>query len=146
MRMYRAGFTFIELLLSIALITIIVSVSAPVVVAFQHQSNLNSAKVVVQEAWRRAQSMSQSGEGDSAWGVNVASGAVTVFKGASFVLRDVLYDEVYDITSSINASGFVEVVFSKLTGFPQSSGTLILTDINNDTQTISINAKGMASY
>ncbi len=144
MRMHRAGFTFIELLLSIALITIIVSVSTPVVVAFQRQSHLNSAKGVVQEAWHRAQAMSQSGEGDSAWGVNVTAGSVIVFKGASFALRDVLYDEGYDIAPSINANGLVEVVFSKLTGFPQSSGTLTLTDTNNDTQTISINVKGMA--
>lgn len=142
--MSRFGFTLLELLLSIALIIIVAGVSAPVVVAFQRQNYLNIAKTVIVESWRRAQVVSQAGEGDTTWGVQVGIGTVTVFKGTSFAVRDPLYDEVYDIAPSISPSGAVEIVFSKLTGFPQSSGTLILTDTNNDTQAMSINAKGMA--
>lgn len=71
---------------------------------------------------------------------------MTLFKGASYVARDVVYDEVFDVPTSITPSGVSEIVYTKFTGLPSVTGTVTLTSNTNETRSITINAKGTASY
>ncbi len=140
------GFTLIEVLLALSVIAIILGISAPVYQSFQVRNDLDIAATTIAQSMRRAQTLSQAVDGDSVWGVDVRSGSITVYKGTSYVARDATYDELFDLQSSITASGLSGVSFAKFTGIPQATGTITLTSNANETRTIIINAKGTVTY
>jgi Tfp pilus assembly protein FimT len=134
-----------EMLLSLAMLAILLGVSLPLYLSFQVQNQLTVAADTVVHSMRRAAVLSQASEGDTTWGVHVESESVTLFQGASYAARDTDYDEIYE-TAAFTTSGVTDVVFSQLTGYPDTTGTLTLTGATNDTQSITINAKGAVSY
>lgn len=144
--MKKRGFTLIELLLSIATIAIIAGIAVPIYQAFQVRNDLDIATVEVAQSLHRAQLLSQAVDGDIGWGIKLLSGSLTVFKGASYALRDATFDETFAIPTSIVPSGVSEVVFAKFSGLPQTTGTTTLTSNINETRNITINAKGMVNY
>ena len=141
----QRGFTLIEVLLSVAIISLIVGMSLPIYRAFQTKNDLDMTAETVAFALRRAQTYARGVKADSQWGVSIQSGALTVFKGASYAARDTSYDESSVISGGIVVGGLSEVVFTKLTGQPSTTGTVALT-VNNDTKTVDINAKGTVAY
>ena len=143
---YQKGFTLLEVMLSIAAIAIIAGVSIPVYQSFQVKNDLDIAANTIAQVFHRAQLLSQSGEGDSSWGVNISSGSITLFRGTSYASRDQGYDETYQMPLSLSPSGLSEVVFEKLTGLAQSTGTAVLTATTSETKSITINSKGTISY
>lgn len=140
------GFTILEIFLSVSLITAIAAIGIPVYREFQVRNDLDLAANGWVSALRRASILSQGVDGDTSWGAKVQSGNVTLFKGASYVLRDADFDETYDMPITIIASGLDEVVFSKFTGLPSVAGTTTLATITEDTRTITINVKGTVTY
>lgn len=141
-----AGFTLIEVMLSVAVIAIVAGISAPVYQSFQVRNDLDIATVSTAQGLRRAQVLAQAVDGDTSWGLRIQSGNLTLFKGVSYAGRDTIADEVTLVPTSITPSGVSEVVYSKFTGLPQTTGTLTLTSNANETRTITINAKGMVNY
>lgn len=141
----KKGFTLLELLLSITILTIIVGIGIPVYQSLQNNNNLDIAKTTVVQGLRRAQELSRSGEHDAMWGVKVQSGSITLFKGATYAARDSAFDELFDTPSNIVPTGSTEIVFSKFYGIPNTTGTLTLT-LNNTVQTLNINEKGTLTY
>ncbi len=141
-----AGFTLIEVLLSVAAITIIAGVSIPVYQSFQVRNDLDIATVEIAQGARRAQILSQSVDGDIAWGVKIQSGMIVIFKGNSYATRDVAFDEIFEMPISIVISGISELVFAKFTGLPTTTGTTTLTSSTNETRNITINVKGTVNY
>lgn len=144
--MKNAGFTLLEVLLSVAAIAIIAGISVPVFQSFQVRNDLDIATVEIAQSARRAQALSQAVDGDTSWGVKIQSRSLTVFKGASYAARDINFDEVFDTPTSITPSGLSEIVFVKFTGLPQTAGTITLTSDANETRNITINQKGMVGY
>ena len=144
--MKNAGFTLIEVMLSVAAIGIIAGISIPIYQSFQVRNDLDIATVEIAQSARRAQTLSQAVDGDTSWGVKIQSGSMTVFKGISYVARDSTFDELFDVPTSITPSGISEVVFAKFTGLPQTTGTITLTSNTNETRNVTINQKGMVSY
>lgn len=142
----KHSFTLIELLLSVALIAIITSFSSPVLFRFLANDYLYDSENILIMSLKRAQILSQGSFMDSDFGVKLQSGTITVFKGASYALRDVSYDEIYDLSTSITISGITELVFSKFFGYPDNFGNIIMTTNTNDSKTISINSKGGIDY
>lgn len=140
------GFTLIEVLLSIALISLIVGIGTPLYQSFQNKNELDIATTTVVQSLRRAQTLSRTGEGDSAWGVRIALGSITVFRGTVYATRNQSFDENFQMSTQILPSGLTEVVFQKFTGTPQSSGTLTLTLNATDTVTVGINDYGTITY
>lgn len=142
----KLGFTMIEMLLSISIITIILGISTPVYQSLQGKNDLSIAATTIAQALHRAQTLAQSGDGDALWGVKMESGAVTVFQGASYASRDTNFDEVYGNSAGISVSGITEIIFDKLTGEPSPTGTINLALNNYETKNITINEKGMVNY
>ncbi len=136
----------LEVLLSIALISILAGVSVPVYRSFQVRNDLDIATVEIAQSARRAQTLSEAVDGDMSWGVKIQSGSIAVFKGTSYIARDTTFDEVFEVPGSLTPSGVSEVVFEKFTGLPQTAGTITLTSDTNETRNIIINQKGMVNY
>ncbi len=140
------GFTLIEMVLSVAMLTLILGMTLPMLRTFTVRNDLDVAVNSVVQNMRRAQTLAYVGDGDTPWGLHVSVGSILIYKGASYATRDQLYDEVTTIPTSITVEGFNEVTFSKSTGMPQSTGTLTLTSIFNEARNITINQKGMVDY
>ncbi len=140
------GFTLIEVLLSIAIISILAGIGIPVYQSLQVRNDLDVAAVTIAQNFRRAQILSQAMEGDTTWGISIQNQSITLFQGASYAGRNQNFDEVFDVPNSIALSGTQEVVFAKFSGEPYTTGTVTLTTNTNETRNITINTKGMVSY
>lgn len=141
--MNQHGFTLIEMMLSISIVVILVGLSLPFYQSFQTRNDLATTAQTVAETVRRAQTYARGVSGDSVWSVEVQSSAITLFKGTSFSARDMTYDEAVSIPASISVSGSTEFQFSKLSGAPNTAGTITLSSTGQTARTVSINAKGM---
>lgn len=142
----KQGFTLIELVLSLSVIMIIAGLSTTVYQSFQVRNDLDIAAVTIAQSLRRAHVQAQAVDGDTSWGVDIRTGSITVFRGVSYAARDTTLDEVFEMPTSLTPSGIAEVMFTKFTGLPQTTGTITLTSNANETRTITINAKGTISY
>lgn len=140
------GFSLIEMLLSVAIIGILVAGSAPVFNSFVARNDLDVVGQQVASALRRAQTYARGMDDDSAWSVNVATTAVTLYRGTVFGSRNTAFDEVISLPATISVSGLSDVQFAKFTGLPNTTGSMIFTSNANDTRTITINAKGRVDY
>ncbi len=141
----HAGFTLLELLLSVAIVALLAGLSLPVYRTLMQKNDLDIATTSVGQSLRRAQVLSQAVDGDTTWGVNTQNYHITIFKGASFAARDTNFDETFDVPITISISGTTEVVFTKFTGLPQTTGTINLSTAN-DSRLVTINAKGTITY
>lgn len=142
----RRGFTLIEVLLAIGIITVLAGIGAPVFSRSLVKNDLDSAVISLAESLRRAQVLAAGSDGDANWGVRVASGSITLFKGPSFVGRDSSYDEVFSLPTNLSVSGISEVVMSKMTGYPNTTGTTTFTNVAGDSGNVTINSKGTVSW
>jgi prepilin-type N-terminal cleavage/methylation domain-containing protein len=141
---YR-GFTLIELILSVGVLSILLMISIPLTQRYVTRNNVDVLSNVVVQDLYRAQNLARSGENNGNWGVQIQSGVVTVFQGDSYVSRNQPKDETYSFASSITITGQNEYVFSKFTGKPTSAGSTTLTT-NSDTKVISVSADGVIEY
>ncbi len=145
-KFFLRGFTLPEVLLSVALLTIIGGMSMPMYRVFMVRDELDSVATTLAQNLRRAQSLSRAGSGDMTWGVRVGVGSILIYKGSNYVLRDSSFDENTSIPTTIVPTGVNEITFSKVLGVPSATGTFILTSQANETRTITINEKGMVDY
>jgi len=137
---HMKGFTLIELLLVIGGIGIIAALTIPVGVNFYRIQVLDETAGDILVALRRAQSQAMFQKNDSAFGVRFLSDSYVLFEGNSYG-EVPSQDEPFNLMGGITTSGIVEVDFAKLTGIPNTTGTLTITS-GNDSQGIHINAQG----
>lgn len=139
------GFTLLEILLAVSILVVITGISIPVFRSLQIRNDTEIAVNTIVQSLRRAQTLSQAVDGDSQWGVKVQPGSIVLFKGSTYAGRVVSFDETFDLPGTIAPSGVTEIIFSKLTGFSQNTGNLVLTAVNSN-KTIAINEKGTLEY
>jgi prepilin-type N-terminal cleavage/methylation domain-containing protein len=144
--MNQHGFTLVELLLSVAIMTMLIGLSLPVYETFVRRNDLDLTTQNVASAIRRAEVYARGVKNDSTWSVEFLSSGITIFKGPTYSTRDTSYDETVSLPGSVSISGDSEMIFSKLSGTPDAAGTVTLTSSANDTRTVVVNAKGMVSY
>jgi len=139
------GLTLSEILIVVAIIAILISFTLPLGLDFYRSQQLETQSQGVIQALRRAQLKAMSVEDDSRFGVYLTNDNYTLFKGSSYLTRDVNFDEVFDLPMIINVSGLTEVVFFKLEGKPNVTGNIILSG-DSDSRTININEMGRINY
>lgn len=138
-RMNRNGFSLIELMLVIGIVASLSGVVIPVYREYQVRNDLALATEQVTQGLARARLLSEAGQNDDGWGFYIPSG--TLFKGAQYALRDVVYDETYPMPSTITTTGLTEVSYAQLSGVPTSTGAITLTAINRDQRTVLISVQ-----
>jgi len=139
------GFTLLEVAFVLGVLALFAAIVGPVYRSLQTKNNLSIATTSVVEAIRRAQTLAENGKADLTWGVNLTSGNLTVFAGSSFASRQSAYDENLNLPGGIAVSGLSQIVFNKLTGLPQSTGTTTISNAFGCSQ-IGINAAGTVNY
>lgn len=136
----------LEVALSLAILGIMFGISMPAYRIFMIRNDLDIATMTLVQDLRRAQTLSQVAHGDSTWGVHLGVGSILIYKGVSYESRDIDFDEETSISTSIVVSGLNNIMFQKVTGAPQSTGTTTLTSSSNETRNVTINQKGMVDY
>ncbi|MDP4008576.1 MAG: prepilin-type N-terminal cleavage/methylation domain-containing protein [Candidatus Peregrinibacteria bacterium] len=143
--MKKKGFTLLELILVIAIFSIVVGGTILSLSSFFAKSQLTDHSKQIVNSLRKAQSNSMMRVKVSQWGVNFDSGGgvVTFFQGASYSARDTNYDQAQTLPPSLSLnnisfdSGGTEVVFTKVNGETDDFGSLqVQGDIDNYTITI----------
>ncbi len=142
----EGGFTLIELLLSVTIIAMLAGLSLPVYETFARRNDLDLTAQNIVGAVRRAQVYARGNNYDSSWGVKFQTGNATLYRGTSYATRTTGFDETITIPGNVSATGLDDIQFAKLTGAPNTTGTLTLTSTTNDTRAITLNAEGMVSY
>lgn len=153
MRFHRKslGFTLIEVMVAVAIFSIIAgtafSVSASFLTDSQRISNVN---LIVQHL-RLAQMRAISEYRKSAWGMHLEETPVSfsIFRGSSYAVRDPAFDTVVELPSSLSFSnislqgGGADIVFERMTGQTSNYGTFTLSDNNENDVLISVNVAGV---
>ena len=114
-----SGFSLFELLIIIALISILGALSSPFLSRFLSQNYLEDTTDKFVKTLRKAQIYSLSGKQNSEWGVHYAGDELILFKGSSYG-DDHSFDETFKIPSTISVSGWSDVNFSKVRGQPST--------------------------
>lgn len=133
---YIRGFTFIELMLVIALITIIGVFIAPIGLSYYQSQLLNETSDGLVSALRQAESFAYTGRHNHAFGVFITADTYTVFEGDTYASRITSEDMVFPIASTVTVSGLQEIVFSEMSGTPRATGMVTVVSGNKMSQIV----------
>lgn len=121
-----SGFSFIEIMLSVALLLIIGTLSA----FFSSRMIVTNAVTETGDflagSLEEARFDSKAGKDGGQWGVHIGLTAVTFFRGNSYASRDTGLDRILELNPNVTISGPKEVVFGRVSGLPNASGTVIV--------------------
>ena len=149
-KMNCGGFTLIEVLVVIAISTILTAVSIAGLREFSNKSGHKTAAHTVLGALEEAHARTLSSEGDIAYGVHFETNMVVVFEGTSYTAGDPDNDEhpLPSRTSITNISigGGSEIYFERLSGDASPSGTITVALTSNPatSKTITIYSSGLS--
>ncbi len=141
------GFTMVELLVSMAVITIIVGFT---VAGFQNHARYQQYDqdvALVRTTIADVKADARVSEGGTSHGVRVFSNQLVLFVGSSYTVGDpnnrtVPLSHVTLVPTL--TGGATEVVFSQLTGLPSATGTITVTGVSySGSQTIEITDAGV---
>lgn len=140
----RGGFTFMEVLIVIALLVGLTGLAIPFYQSFQVGSQLDNTTQELSQTLRRAQAKAMATEFLSAFGVHFESESFTVFEGTSYVSGDPI-NEVTPFTSAITITPAMgsEIIFSSLYGETTNTGTITIIASNGASRTLTINDLGV---
>jgi prepilin-type N-terminal cleavage/methylation domain-containing protein len=143
---YNHGFTIIELILVMSIITVIMGFSASYYSRFIQQNAVLNTTDQLMGDYRRAQLLAMSGKLNANWGVNLAtaSSTLTLYAGNSFATRNNTYDETFTLNSNIHITGAVDTNFTHLTGTPSATPTVVISGLGSS-DTVTLNAQGVVS-
>jgi prepilin-type N-terminal cleavage/methylation domain-containing protein len=113
------GFTLLEILLVIGIISILLVFIVPLSLDFYKSQQFEIQTQSVIQTLRRAQSKAMAMEQDTSFGLHITDQNYTLFKGNSYATRDTQYDEIFDFSEIINIGGLNEIVFLKSEGVPK---------------------------
>lgn len=115
------GFTFIEIILVLAIVLTIGTMAASFSGNFFFSKNVSNFYEMFRSNIRQAQLYSMEGRGGSEWGVALRGRSLILFRGSSYASRESTFDEAVSIPGIVVFSGFDEVIMERGTG--RLSGT-----------------------
>jgi len=118
----QRAFTLLEFLLVVGIMAILVMITLPLSLDFYKNQQLDSAAQEMVQILRTSQLKAMAVERDASFGIYFGNSSYTLFKGDSYVGRDVQYDEVFSLPQAVAISGIQEIVFSKYKGMPNNTG------------------------
>jgi len=142
------GFSLIQVLLVISIMLLLVSMAVPSLYQLQSSAQIDTISAEIAQNLRRAEARAMVGYNNTDWGVYFTDNTYTIFSGDSYALRDENKDEDFTIASSIElVTDFAnEMVFTKPSGLPNTSGQIVLTNNVYEEAIIDINSLGVIEY
>lgn len=140
------GFTLFELVIVVTLVFVAGLIIIPSYRGYALNNELVVTRSVMTQAFNQAQNRARSGEGDSDWGVHLESGKIIVFKGSSFSLYNPATDVEFVIPTGVIITGITDIVFSKLSGLPDWSGEIVLSNNIGQLVVLDFNTQGVTTY
>lgn len=138
----QAGYTLIEEVVVVGIIAVLAVFALPVYSNLQNSNGLDvTVNTLVQDLYQ-AQILSRNEENGTSYGVYINNQTITIYAGSSYATRNTATANVFNMPISVTVSGLSEVDFSKLYGFPSTTGTFTLTD-NSASRVVTINSMGM---
>ena len=148
------GFSLASLIVSIAIIGILFTVSIPVFNSFYKKSDLREGTEMVIGAVKLALTRTLASQGESQWGVYFTNlsepDSFILFKGPDYSTRETSEDRVYYVPeetefTDMDVNGTTtEVVFERVTGTTNNFGSIALALISDNTSssTVFIDSSG----
>lgn len=142
---YKKGFTLIEVLLVIALGTVLTALALPVGFRFYQFQIADEAATGVLSALRNAESNARLGKEGSAFGIKFLPASYVVFQGDTYAARLTARDEIFSLPPDTDiGSASDEIVFARVTGAPSATGTITLS-LYGRTHVIDLNDAGVVT-
>ncbi|MHB0978355.1 MAG: pilus assembly FimT family protein [Minisyncoccota bacterium] len=144
------GFTFIELIVTVAIFSVAVSAILNSFGQLNQNQVINKNTELVATILREARSLTLASRGGNQYGAHLESSQVVLFRGSVYSSSDP--DNIYyplntlgNISVITLAGGGSDVVFDRLTGDTSQSGTINLSLIADpsSTRTITISGTGL---
>lgn len=139
------GFTLIELILVVAIVSFIALLSSPFYSRFLMQNSVDNTRDQLTGSLRKAQIYSMMGKKGSSWSVNYSSNTITLYKGASFASRDPAFDEKFSVNPTVSITGMTDISFARITGLPAAGEATIAISSGNNNKTVTVNSQGVVS-
>lgn len=128
--MHTRGFSLIEILIVIAVIGIVGSITASTLLRFSEGSLIDTQGQLVYSVLSEARSRTIASHADSQYGVHFATSTLVLFKGSTYnqnASTNATTSLSSRVTLTTNFSGGVsDVVFSQVTGKASANGTTTL--------------------
>jgi type II secretory pathway pseudopilin PulG len=141
-KLFSSGFTFIELLLVIALVLMISIPAAVFYTRFIYQMAVRDTSEGLEGMLKEAQALAMSGKENSSWGVKYDPPSIILFQGNSFSERNPAFDEIFSINQNVEISGFSETVFRVISGRPAEALPQVVVSHGNIQESFSLNPEG----
>ncbi len=140
------GFALIELLIIIALITVVSVFAIPFTQSFRVSSDLYTSADDILKTLRRAREQAIFGENNEGWGVyfDSVNYRLTIYQGGDFNTRAKDYDQTVEYSSAftVNTDFGNSINFSKNSGQPSALGAVTVASQNNQNVIINIDSNG----
>ena len=136
----EAGFTFIEVILVVGILSLIAAVTTPLFARFLAKNHIETTTTTVVGFLRKAQENAMDGKNDATWGVCI-TGSTLRFYSNTCAAPNVKND--FTIPSPVTITGLTDTTFSKGRGEPSAPVPVSIT-ISSDfgSKTITLNAAG----
>ncbi len=142
---FEEGLTLVELLVTLAILFGIAGVGTLIGINFWNGESLQNERYNLVTILRKARSEAMNNINQSAHGVFLTNNSYILFKGASYASRIQEYDETFQIKGSVNLTGLQEIVFQKIEGASNASGTITISN-GEKSHNISINYEGRIDW
>jgi prepilin-type N-terminal cleavage/methylation domain-containing protein len=147
MQRFQKGFSFIELMLVLAIAGLLVGVSLGGFSRMSASKALQADASIVKSVVEDARSRTLAARADSEYGVRFESTRVILFKGSSYV-SGASTNVISDLNSRVSLSaaltgGGSEIIFERLTGKASKGGTVTVSVSGGATKILSISTSGI---
>lgn len=147
----RAGYSYLQILLVVALLAILAAVASPYYVRWQQQQRVQSTTLLLISDLQNVQTKAMQRYYNDAWGIRIndSAKAYTVFHGSTYNATDNYnYEVAYPSSVSLSLSSDQEdIVFTPSSGVLASASAVVITVTSTslpiEAQTININAQGL---
>src|ERR1051325_11129769 len=136
-----SGFTILEIAVTLAIFMFVASIGLFASMDFYRGYSFNTSVSTAISLLERARSRSMDNIGGASSGLHIVSTGYTLFRGTAYGVPNHNYDEFTPLDKGITVSGLTDIIFSQLSGRPNATVTIILSN-GVKSKTISINREG----
>jgi len=134
-----SGFTLLELLVVVSIMSILGASAGIFYARFLTQSNVNLATDQLAGQLRKAQIYAIEDKENTSWGVRYSANKITLFATGTAA-----FDESFDVSSALSISGFTTLTYAKRTGIPDVTPTITVSG-NGQSKTVGVNGVGVVN-